>query len=399
MKRFVHNTSCDFSQDVLYFDYNVSETRSLSMLKIKNILRNETVLFISLLAALFTALFVRPSIQYFSYIDFKVLVILFCLMAIVSGLKKIGVFGFLAQRMTAGSKKSKALRLSLILICFFSSMLITNDVALITFVPFAIIVLNITAQTNHMIYVIVMQTIAANLGSMLTPVGNPQNLYLYSFYNMQFAEFFKITIPITIAGLLIILLFSVIGKNENINVRFNGDETITNNKLLILYLFLFVLCLGTVFHFIDYKVTFLIVSTAVFLTDKSLFKNIDYGLLATFVCFFIFVGNLGNIQSVNIFISNIIEDKELIISVLLSQIFSNVPTSVLLSNFSGNYKALVIGTNIGGLGTLIASLASLISFKLYIKTNDCKPFKYILVFSIVNILILLMLFAFSKILI
>lgn len=367
------------------------------MLKIKNILQNEIVLVISLLAALVSALYVHPSIQYLSYIDFKVLVILFCLMAIVSGLKKIGVFGFLAQRMTAGSKNSKALRLSLILICFFSSMLITNDVALITFVPFAIMVLNITAQTNHMIYVIVMQTVAANLGSMLTPVGNPQNLYLYSFYNMQTAEFFKITIPVTIAGLLLIIMLSLIGKNENIYVRFNSNETISNNKLLILYLFLFMLCLGTVFHLIDYKVTFLIVFATVFITDKSLFKNIDYGLLATFVCFFIFVGNIGNIQSVNLFISNIIENRELIISVLLSQIFSNVPTSVLLSTFTRNYKSLIIGTNIGGLGTLIASLASLISFKLYVKTNDSKPLKYLLVFSIVNILILLMLLAFSKI--
>jgi len=367
------------------------------MSKVINILRNETVLIISFIAASVTAMFVHPSIKYLYYIDFKVLAILFCLMAIVSGLKKIGVFGVLAQKMTAGSKNSKALRLSLILICFFSSMLITNDVALITFVPFAIMVLTVTAQTEHMIYVIVMQTVAANLGSMLTPVGNPQNLYLYSFYNIQIADFFKITIPFTIVGLLLIIMFSVVGKNENIHVRFNSNEIISDNKLMIIYLLLFFVCLGTVFHLIDYKITFAIVLITIFVADKSLFKNIDYGLLATFVCFFIFVGNIGNIQYINTFISNIIIGRELIISVLLSQVCSNVPTSVLLSNFTGNYKELVIGTNIGGLGTLIASLASLISYKLYTKSNNSKPFKYILVFSIVNILILLMLLAFLKI--
>lgn len=369
------------------------------MKKTIEILRNETVLVISFLAASVSALFVHPSKEYLAYIDFKVLAILFCLMAIVSGLKKIGVFSVLAQQMTSGSKSSKALRLSLILICFFSSMLITNDVALITFVPFAIMVLTVTAQTDYMIYVIVMQTVASNLGSMLTPIGNPQNLYLYSFYNMQTAEFFKITIPVTIVGLLLVILFSVLGKNENIHVRFNSNETITDNKTLILYLLLFMLCLITVFHFINYKITLLIVFITVFITDKNLFKTIDYGLLATFVCFFIFVGNIGNIEYVNILISSSIERRELLISVLLSQIFSNVPTSVLLSNFTLNYKSLVIGTNIGGLGTLVASLASLISFKLYTQTKDSKPLKYLGVFTFVNISIMLILLAFSALLI
>lgn len=369
------------------------------MEKTKSFLRNESVLVISFLVASISVLFVQPSKDYLTYIDFKVLAILFCLMAIVSGFKKIGVFGVLAQRMTSGSKNSKILRLSLILICFFSSMLITNDVALIIFVPFAIMVLTVTAQTNYMIYVIVMQTVAANLGSMLTPVGNPQNLYLYSFYNMQTWEFFKITSPVTILGLLLIILFSIVGKNENIHVKFSSNETIANNKELILYLLLFVLCLATVFHLINYKITLLVVFISVFITDKSLFKTIDYGLLATFVCFFIFVGNIGNIESVSILISNIIKKRELIISVLLSQIFSNVPTAVLLSNFTGNSRALVLGSNIGGLGTMIASLASLISFKLYIKTNNANPLKYLMVFTFVNVLILLILLEFSTIII
>lgn len=369
------------------------------MKNIKKILRNESVLIISFLVAFISIIFVHPSKKYLEYIDFKVLSILFCLMAIVSGFKKIGVFAALAQRMTSGSKKSKSLRLSLILICFFSSMFITNDVALITFVPFAIMVLTVTAQTEKMIFVIVMQTVAANLGSMFTPVGNPQNLYLYSFYDIKTIEFFKITLPVTVVGLILIILFSFLGKNENIYVQFERKVIIANRKQLILLLLLFILCLASVFQLIDYKITLLVVFFIVFLTDRSLFSGVDYGLLATFVCFFIFVGNLGNIENTRILLSTLIEKRELIIAVLLSQIFSNVPTSVLLSNFTSNYKSLVLGTNIGGLGTMVASLASLISFKLYTQTIDAKPLKYMCVFTCINILFILILLVFATILI
>jgi len=318
-------------------------------------------------------------------------------MVIVSGLKKVGLFNVLPQRMTEGSKKSKMLRLSLVLICFFSSMFITNDVALITFVPFAITVLTVTAQSNYLIYVIAMQTVAANLGSMLTPIGNPQNLYLYSFYNIGTAEFFKITLPVTIASLILTVLFSLLGKSENINVQFKEKEIIGDKKQLNIYLGLFCLCLFTVLHLIDYKVTLFVVFMVVLLIDKNLFKNVDYGLLETFICFFIFVGNMGKIGSVSMLIASFIEKRELVFAVLLSQIFSNVPTAVLLSNFTLDYKSLILGTNIGGLGTLIASLASLISFKLYVNTENAKPLKYLGIFTAINLLMIIILLLFSSI--
>ena len=338
------------------------------MKKIIKTLKKEAVLIISFVAALITATFVPPSAEYLSYIDFKVLSILFCLMVIIAGLKEIGLFNVLAEKMTSGSRNTRGLFLSLVLICFFSSMLITNDVALITFVPFSILVLTITAQTEHLINVVVMQTVAANLGSMLTPVGNPQNLYLYSFYNIEVSEFFKITLPVTLAGLILIFAFSIFGKREFINVQFNGTGKITDKNKMILFLLLFVLCLTTVFHLVDYKITLAVVFAAVMLLDKKLFQKVDYSLLATFVFFFIFTGNIGNIEPVKNYLSLLIENHELIYSVVLSQVLSNVPTAVLLSNFTENYKALIVGTNVGGLGTLVASLASLISFKLYAQT-------------------------------
>lgn len=369
------------------------------MNEFKRIIKKEAILFISLLAAAVSAVFVPPSAKYISYIDFKVLAILFCLMTIVAGLKEIGLFNVLAQKMTSGTRNTRGLFLSLVLICFFSSMLITNDVALITFVPFSILVLTVTAQTEHLITVTAMQTVAANLGSMLTPVGNPQNLYLYSFYDMKSLDFFRITLPVTLAGLVLILFFSIFGKREMINVEFSLKETISSKKNLYAFILLFLLSLAAVFRFVDYKIVFVIVLLSVLVIDRSLFSKVDYSLLATFIFFFVFTGNIGNIEPVKNYLSMLIKGREMLFSVMLSQVLSNVPTAVLLSNFTVDFKSLIVGTNIGGLGTLVASLASLISYKLYVQTENAKPLKYLGVFTLINAVMLIILFIFSSILV
>jgi Na+/H+ antiporter NhaD/arsenite permease-like protein len=367
--------------------------------KLIRFLKTETVLIISFFAALCTSFFVPVSTQYINYIDFKVLTILFCLMVIIAGLKDIGLFNVLAERMTSGANNTRGLFLSLILICFFSSMLITNDVALITFVPFSLLVLKITGQTDKMIFVTVMQTVAANLGSMLTPVGNPQNLYLFSYYNIGVFEFFKITVPVTLAGFVLIFIMSLVGKHEQIFVQFKLKERIKNKYTLLVYLILFVLSITAVFRIVNYTYVLILVIATVFFLDKKLFLKVDYSLLATFVFFFIFTGNIGSLDNLTNFFIKLIKDHELIYSVVISQVISNVPAAVLLSNFTENYKALIIGTNMGGLGTLVASLASLISYKLYIKTENSKPSKYLFIFTTVNISMLLILMIFSSFLV
>lgn len=365
------------------------------MEKLKKFLKTEVVLIVSLAAALCTSIFVPISADYIAYVDFKVLSILFCLMSIVAGLKEVGLFNVLAEKMTSGANNTRGLFLSLVLICFFSSMLITNDVALITFVPFSLLVLEITGQTDKVIFVTVMQTVAANLGSMLTPVGNPQNLFLFSYYNIGVWDFFKITAPVTAAGFLLIFILSVVGKHQQIFVQFNLKESIKSKYKLYAYIFLFLLSMLAVFRVVNFTYVFLIVVASVFLLDKSLFFKVDYSLLATFVFFFIFTGNIEKMETVRSFLAQLINSHELIYSVLMSQVISNVPAAVLLSNFTHNYKALLIGTNIGGLGTLVASLASLISYKLYVKTPDSKPSRYLIAFTAVNFSMLLALLIFS----
>jgi Na+/H+ antiporter NhaD/arsenite permease-like protein len=316
-------------------------------------------------------------------------------MAVVAGLNKTGVFILLSEKILSKVADLRTLIYILVLLCFFTSMWITNDVALITFVPFTIMLLSFTHQSKHMIFVIVMQTIAANLGSMLTPVGNPQNLYLYSYYHIPIQEFISIVLPITSISFVLISITMLFIKKESLTFTLpEVSKSGSDSRGIVVYSILFLICLCCVLRVIDYPITLLIVLFSIIIFDRSLLLKVDYLLLLTFVSFFIFIGNIGNITVVKGFISHVLNGRELIVSVLLSQGISNVPAAVLLSAFTKDYKSFLIGTNLGGLGTLIASLASLISYKFYCKTEGAQPFKYLVKFSLYNVsfLVLLLLF-------
>lgn len=365
------------------------------MKQLKAFLQTETVLLVAAAAAGITMFFVPPSAAYFGYINYRVLTLLFCLMAVVSGFQKIGLLALFGQKMVAGAHNTRLLCMALILLCFFSSMVITNDVALLTFVPFSILILKLTGQTKNTIYVIVLETVAANLGSMLTPVGNPQNLYLYTTYHFTPFQFFCLMLPVTGVSLLLLLVLCFGIRAEHIQVRFTQDVKIADRRQLIIYLILFGLCLFCVFQILPYPVLLILIVISLFFTDKLLFRRVDYGLLLTFVCFFIFVGNIGQMETIRSGISHFIEGREEFAAVLLSQVISNVPAAVLISGFTGQAEALLIGVNIGGLGTLVASLASLISFKLYARSEGARMGRYLLVFSAVNAgMLLVLLFIF-----
>lgn len=375
-------------------------------MRIINYLKKEKVMSIALLLAILSSFFVHPDKQYANYIDVRVLGLLFCLMITIKGFQSIGIFDKAAQALLKHTSKSRTLIRLLISICFFSSMLITNDVALITFVPLTVSVLKKSHLEQHMIYTIVMQTIAANLGSMLTPLGNPQNLYLYGISDLNLLQFIAITAPITIVSLVLILLTSFSIPNVPISVNAqafsNTFSTIPNheskirNKDLICYVLLFLIDLIVVFRLIPWWIAFIATILLVLLIKRSfLFWRVDYALLFSFVGFFIFVGNIGRISFINQSINQIITGREILVSALFSQFMSNVPTAILLSGFTTNVKALIIGTNIGGLGTLIASMASLISYKIYVETSGSHKGIYVRVFTFYNVIGLLILLAFT----
>lgn len=353
---------------------------------IKNFLKKETVFSVAALMAIISMFFVHPSMKYLEYIDFRVLSILFCLMLLVAALREQWIFRRLAESLTKHISGSKLLELILVLLCFFGSMLITNDVALITFVPFALALLNGAGLKKDIFKVISLQTIGANLGSMLTPIGNPQNLYLYTLSGMSFGDFILLMLPLTVLSLIMLTVAVMLGKSQPITVSFDKADMPVNRLKLSVIVVLFVVCMGTVARFVPWMYSFAAVLLIGLIMFRNLFKEVDYYLLGTFTGFFIFIGNMQQIPLISNFIEKMLDGREFLVSALISQIISNVPAAMLLSGFTDNLKALIYGVNVGGLGTLIASLASLISYKFYAVSKDSQKGKYLLIFTMWNIL-------------
>ena len=357
------------------------------------VFKKDPVLCIALILAACSMLAVPPDREYFEYVDFRTLAILFCLMSVTAGLQKIGVFDQVAEKLLGRVKTGRGIVLSLTLLCFFSSMLITNDVALITFVPFAFIVLRMLGAKQKdrlLLPVVVMQTIAANLGSMLTPIGNPQNLYLYGRAGISVSAFFALMLPYTLLSLVLLVGWGLLlGRSCAQSPAFEKDTAQASPlsgknaaALLILYLALFVLCLLAVGHILPWQATFAAVLILVCITDRQVLAKVDYSLLLTFVGFFVFIGNVGRIPTFREFLQSIIVGREIATAIAASQVISNVPAALLLSGFTENFEGLIIGTNLGGLGTLIASMASLISYKHIAKeAANCRG-RYIALFTV-----------------
>ena len=355
---------------------------------IKGFLKKEVVFTVAVILAIVSVFFVPLNKQYLSYPDYRVLALLFCLMLNVAGIKEQGIFRLLGEKLTAHVKKSRQLELVLVALCFFSSMLITNDVALITFVPFTLELLLSAGLEKKIIKVVVLQTIAANLGSMLTPVGNPQNLYLYSLTGVGLGEFIMWMLPLTVMSMFLLAIVTLLGKDEPVVISAEINRKTPNHFRLLLLVLLFVICMGTVIRMIPWQISFVLVCVAGIVWFRNLFREVDYCLLGTFLGFFIFVGNMQNIPAVSSWVARILQGRELWVAAGASQIISNVPAAMLLSGFTGEYKALLYGVDIGGLGTLIASLASLISYKFYCNSQKANKGKYMLIFTLWNLVFL-----------
>ncbi|NLL16541.1 MAG: citrate transporter [Clostridiales bacterium] len=359
--------------------------------KIRNFLKKEAVLCISLLLAVLSMIFVPLDRQYANYIDFHTLSILLSLMLIMAGLRDLGLFSTIGSRMLDRTSNVRSLSIVLVLLCFVFSMFITNDVSLIAFVPFTIDVLIMAGLEKYMIRIIVLQTVAANLGSMLTPIGNPQNLYLFSKSRMSPAGFVSLMLPYTLlsfAGLLA-ACFILIDRRD-VSVKTQAPKTLLSaeKRKAVIYILLFLFALTSVARLISVYIVMAVVLAAVLALDRKTLLKADYALLFTFVFLFIFIGNMKRIPQISLWLGSIIQGHELLTSVLSSQVISNVPAAILLSGFTDNTSALIVGTNLGGLGTIIASMASLISFKYYGKTAGKRNAAYLGVFTLLNLIFL-----------
>ncbi len=359
--------------------------------------KSNVVLMVAFCAAGITSIFVPVDSQYLSYFDFKTLTCLFCVLAVVCALKNIRFFYTLAQKIVQSFRTIRLSVLALVYITFIGSMLIANDMALLTFLPLGYFVLSSTGKGKYMAFTFIMQNIAANLGGMLTPFGNPQNLYLYSKFNIPTLEFMSImSIPFVLAIALITLCCIVFVKPEPL--EFKGEVKALPKKKTAVYLVLFALSIAIVFRGIPYWIGLIVIPAVLMFMDRKALKMVDYPLLFTFVFFFIFAGNMARIDIVRDVLSYLCEKSTLLFSVMSCQCISNVPSAVLLSQFTDNYADLLVGVNIGGTGTLIASLASLITYREYTKHNPKESDRYMKLFSAFNFGFLFILTAFMFVL-
>ncbi len=345
--------------------------------------KREVVLSIAIVLTIVTCFFVPIDKEYLGYFEYKTLVSLFCMLAVVAGLKNTNVFDLISKKLIGLFKTRRAVIYALIYGTFFFDMIVANDMSLITFLPLTYLVLHSTNNDKYLSITFILQTIAANMGGMITPYGNPQNLYLYSYYNIPTLEFFGVLLIQSIAIAALLFVAGLFIKNEELTLR--KDEKIEiKKKELTVYVILFIFVILSIFRVVPHLVTLGIVILAVLLVDRKRFKHVDYALLATFCVFFVFSGNIARIPAIKDFIASIVAENTLVAGIVSCQFISNVPTAIFLSKFTENYSDLLVSVNIGSLGIIISSLASLITLKEFLKHQPKNFKKYMGTFTLVN---------------
>ena len=354
-------------------------------------IKKDPVLFISGILAVVSCFLVHPDEKYIGYVDFRVLAILFCMMIVVSELVILGVFDKMTNKLLSMVHSSRMVSLILVWLSFFLGMILTNDVTLVTLVPFAIALMKSFDDRRTLTFTLILMTVATNLGSMQTPIGNPQNIYLFTHYKMEIGPFMLMMLPYSLCSLLLVTVaVFLLCRDEKISHEEPKEQKKISGIKLAICIVLFIASLLVVLRVVHYLIVLGVMIAVMLIMDRKSFKGVDYTLLITFVFFFVFVGNMGRIPSVNEAVSNIVGKSPVLTAVVSSQVISNVPAALLLSAFTDNGRALVIGTNLGGLGTLIASMASLITYKFHAalpKAKD-KNVSYVGAFTVVNIIFL-----------
>ena len=351
--------------------------------KITKFLKKEIVLVIAIICAIITCAFVPIDKEYLNYFDYNTLICLFCILAVVAGLKTTNVFEVVSRKIISKFHNRRSVIYALVFGTFFFDMIVANDMSLITFLPLTYIILHQTDNDKYLAFTFIVQTIAANMGGMITPYGNPQNLYLYSYYNIGTTEFFGILLVQSIMIAILLYIVCAFIKPEPLKLKDKNKIKIDKKKLYV-YVALFYLVILTIFRIIPNLITLIIVIIAIVLTDIKDLKKVDYALLGTFCAFFIFSGNIARIEQIKEFIYNIVTKNTLVAGIVSCQFISNVPTAIFLSKFTANYSDLLVAVNIGSLGILISSLASLITLKEFLKHQPQNFKKYMGMFTLIN---------------
>ncbi|MDF7663620.1 SLC13 family permease [Bifidobacterium sp. ESL0763] len=386
-------------------------------------LKNDTILVVATVLAIISCIIIPPDSQYLGYIHMNTISQLVCLMLVVCGFQRIGVFHIIGTKLLHHVASESTLVITLVSLAFFSAAFITNDVALVTFIPFALSVLMMAKMEDKAVLVVTLMTVAANTGSMLTPIGNAHNLYLKSVSKMPTAEFLEVMGPYSLLSAVLLLAVVLIAfrkrgtkadfmsiDSEDIEQSLfapQGDDKKPDEVQVLtygaghggwrawVYMVLFLVCILAVGGWIPLWLMCLVVFAAFLVCDRRAFLKVDWSLPLTFVMFFIFIGNMRRVSEFSAFVASIVNQHPMGVAIGSSQLISNVPTSILLSGFCSQWKELIIGTNLGGLGTLIASMASLISYQQIVRKYPGHKARYLLVYTTVNVLFLAVLVGLS----
>ena len=350
--------------------------------------RDEAVLCIAFVCACVSIALTGDPLSATDYIDWRVIVLLFCLMASVAGLSASGVMSRIAQGLIAGEKAQRIVCFALVMLPFFASMLVTNDVALLTFVPIAVLALQAAGWRKNLARVVVLQAIAANLGGMVTPVGNPQNLFIFTSFKLSAGDFFFALAPFGLLAFAMLVVACIAFGSERAQVVLKLDAGAIDYKRFAMHMALFCASVLSVLRIVPYELLLPATAAVLFLFDRPIFAKVDYALLATFVCFFIFSGNMAHMPTMQDMLGGLMRSHPMLTSLVTSQIISNVPASVLLAGFTHNWHSLLIGVDLGGLGTPIASLASLIALRLYAHTEEANIGLFMKEFALANVVTL-----------
>lgn len=362
---------------------HITESLRRAAIAAKKFVSGNAVLMIAATLAVASCFIVKPDAEYLGYFDLKTLTCLFCTLAVICALKNIRFFTIVARKIVTYAGNTRTLAIALVYITFIGSMFLANDMALLTFLPLGYISLSATAKEKFMAPIFIFQNVAANLGGMLTPFGNPQNLYIYTKFNIPTGAFMGVMLLPFLLSIVLFTLCCFLIPKESLTLEGANEEKISPKRTAF-YLVLFALAILTVFRVVPYYICLPIVFFAILFADRDALKKVDYPLLLTFVAFFLLAGNVSRIDAVNDFLSGLLQKNTLLTSTLSCQIISNVPSAILLSEFTENWRELLVGVNIGGVGTLISSLASLITFREYTSHVKGKTLRYIGLFSAVN---------------
>lgn len=364
--------------------------------------KRHAVLTVSFILAVLSCFITPPNPGYLKYIDYRTICLLFSFMCVIAGLRRLGLFDELSKVIIRRTTAERSVAAVLVVMSFGMAMFLTNDITLVTLVPLTLIIFandgsTIGADQKRLLVVtLVIESLAANFGGMMMPFGSPQNIYLYSFFNLTMRQFFTTMLPYAVPGLVILLVIIRCIKFENtIDVaRLDALPPLKHTPqarwALVVFLILFGLAILSVAKVVNYLVATAVILLAMVILDRRAILKVNYVLLLTFIFFFIFVGNISRLTMLQTVIQHSVHHHEVLVSILASQVTSNVPAAILISKFTHDGLGILIGTNVGGMGTLIASMASLITYQLLTAKYPDTKGMFIKYFSLYNFALLVL---------